>query len=62
MNASWQDIVAIGLIAVAAMYMIRRFWHTLSGKQKPRCGSCTDCSPPKQSVPTQCEEMREDGR
>jgi len=44
MSSAWQDIVAISLIAVATAYVIRRIWRAITGRQPPRCASCSVCS------------------
>ena len=46
MSTTWQDIVAISLITVAAAYVIRRIWYSITGRQKPCCTSCSACSQP----------------
>ena len=46
MSAAWQDIVVISLIAVAAAYVVRRIWHSITGRQRSGCTGCSACSPP----------------
>ena len=46
MSTTWQDIVAILLITVAAIYVIRRIWYSITGRRKPGCADCSACSRP----------------
>ena len=44
MNVDWQTATVLGLIAVAAVYVIRRVWRVLSGKRSAPCGTCPHCA------------------
>jgi len=46
MSTTWQDIVAILLIVVAAVYVLRRIWHAVTGRQKSGCAGCSACPQP----------------
>lgn len=46
MNTRWQDIVAISLIGVAAAYVVRRVWRSITGRRKPGCANCPACPQP----------------
>ena len=43
MNIDWQNLLTLGLIAVAIAYVARRFWRLARGKQRTGCGTCPDC-------------------
>lgn len=41
---NWQEIVALTIAAVAAIYVLNNFWHTLRGNKESGCGSgCKSC-------------------
>ncbi len=43
-NFDWQLVVALGLIALAAMMVVRHAWLTLQRTGKSTgCGSCSKC-------------------
>ncbi|MCA9222847.1 MAG: FeoB-associated Cys-rich membrane protein [Planctomycetales bacterium] len=43
MLATFQDILALLIIAVAAMYVARRAWLTLRGGKSGGCSTCRGC-------------------
>jgi len=46
----WQDIILWLIIGVAAFYVGRNIYRTLSGRSRG-CGSCSDSPPPQQTIP-----------
>ena len=44
MNVDWQTATVLGLIAVAAVYVLRRGRRALSSKQAAPCGTCPHCA------------------
>jgi len=52
MSTTWQDIVALLLISVAALYVIRHIWRAITGRRPAGCASCSACSarPPDQNL------------
>ena len=43
MNIDWQNVVTLGLVIVAACYVVRRLWRTAGGKRPAGCPACSDC-------------------
>jgi hypothetical protein len=43
MNISWQDIVTLGLIAAATIYIVYRMARVVRRKGMPDCGCCSQC-------------------
>ena len=43
MTFSWQDIAAVIVIAVAAIYIVMRLFRLGPWKRKPFCDSCETC-------------------
>ncbi len=39
----WQDIVVVGLIAVAAVYLARMFWFRMTKRANACCDTCHGC-------------------
>ena len=46
MNVDWQNAITVGLVAAAAVYVIRRLWYVGRGRQTGGCGTCSDCPAP----------------
>jgi hypothetical protein len=46
MSLDWQNIIALVVVVVAAIYLARRSWQTLLRKGS-RCGGCAGCSSQK---------------
>ena len=47
MDIGWQDAVTLGLVAAAAIYLVRRLRRLGWGEQRTGCGARPDC--PKHS-------------
>lgn len=44
MDGIWQDWVALGIVAVAAAWLLRRAWRLFGGEREGRCGGgCAGC-------------------
>lgn len=43
MTTTWQDILARLMVFLAAAYVVRFAWRSLSGRSSPGCGSCGNC-------------------
>ena len=43
MDLHWQDGLTWAIVAVAAVYVARRVWLSLSRKKAAGCGSCGTC-------------------
>ena len=39
----WQNIIALGLVGLAAGYLARKAWRRIGGLTERTCGSCSDC-------------------
>lgn len=53
MPATFQDFLALGLVALAAAFLVRRFARSVSPKARSGCASgCGTCSFAKQASPT----------
>jgi hypothetical protein len=46
MEIGWQDAVTLGLVAAAAIYLVRRLRHLGHGQQRTGCGACLDYPQP----------------
>lgn len=53
MTIAWQEVLAGLLVALAASYLARGVWRTISGQKKPGCGACGNCpsEPPDSQQP-----------
>jgi len=43
MAGEWQNLVALGIVLTAAVYLIRRAWRTFAKKRAGGCGACGSC-------------------
>jgi hypothetical protein len=43
MTSDVQNIVALGLVLLAAAYVVRRVWQLFARKRAGGCGSCGTC-------------------
>jgi hypothetical protein len=43
MTTEWQNLVALGIVLTAAVYLIRRAWRTFVKKRAGGCGACGSC-------------------
>lgn len=51
----WQNLIVLGLVAAAGIYLARQAWATIARKKSGACGSCGSCpastaADPKQVV------------
>jgi hypothetical protein len=64
MHISWQDIVTLGFIAAATIYIVYRIARAVRRKGMPDCGGCSQCpghdSPEKPLITI--ENRREDDK
>ena len=51
MNLDVQNILALGVVAMAAAYLGRLGWRTLSARKAAGCGTCGSCPSTKSSEP-----------
>ena len=56
MDLGWQDILALALVAVAAIYVAYRAWRVLTRKRTTGCD--TGCSTCPQSDPKSTSEAK----
>ena len=45
METVWQDLVALGIVALAAGYIAYCGWRLLLRNRRSACGGCHGCSP-----------------
>jgi len=43
MSLSWQDIVAIGIVLAASVYLVRSLRTGAAGRRSPHCAGCDRC-------------------
>jgi len=48
MDIGWQDVVTLGLVTAAAVYLVRRLRRLGRGEQRTGCGACPDCPQPSE--------------
>lgn len=52
MPISSQDGIVLGIVAIAALFLVRRFWRALSPKSGAGCASgCGTCPAAKPGIP-----------
>ena len=44
MNELWQNVAALGIVALAGGYLLRQGWRLFVAKPANSCGGCTGCS------------------
>ncbi|MEN6493236.1 MAG: FeoB-associated Cys-rich membrane protein [Thermoguttaceae bacterium] len=49
MDFDWQNLVALTLVLVAAVYLVRCLWRRSGTKNSGCCASCAGCSAAHQS-------------
>ena len=52
MNELWQNIAALGVVALAGGYLLRQAWRLLAAKPASACGGCSGCAAGKGAGPT----------
>ena len=43
MTWDWQNLVVLGIVLTAAVYLVRRSWRTFVKKRAGGCGACGSC-------------------
>jgi hypothetical protein len=44
MAINWQDLLTLGIVAAAAIYLARLMWVSILARKTSACGGCKSCS------------------
>ena len=57
-----QNIIVILILLAAVVYMVRKIYRSLKGKDGCQCGCCSNCSSLQNQAKKQSECMKNEGK